>query len=628
MNILSMENVTKGFTEKILFENVSLGINDNDRIGVVGINGTGKSTFLKLAGGNMEPDSGKVVRSSGLAVQCLSQTPEFDDNANIIEYILSGEHPLMKLIRSYETAALQLSASPDDENLQKKLTDLSSKMDESDAWKVETQAKSILNKLGITDLTIKIKELSGGQKKRIALAEALIHPAGLLILDEPTNHIDLETIKWLEDYLSQIKCALMLVTHDRYFLNRVVNRIIEIDKGKLYSYEGNFEYFLEKKTLREVAQNQIEEKRRRLYISELAWIRHGAKARTTKQKARIGRFEEIKAAKTETIKAQLEIPVAYRRLGKKVVEIENISKTFGNKTVIRNFSIIISPGDRIGIVGPNGSGKTVLLNLLAGLILPDPGIISVGETVKIAYYRQNNEDMDTSARMIDFIKKTAEYVESGNGTTISAGQMLERLLFDASHQYSLIKNLSGGERRRLMLARVLMEKPNVLLLDEPTNDLDIQTLEVLEEYLEYFRGVVIVASHDRYFLDKTTDKLLAIKNGGFIQPYNDVDTYLRSLTDEGEKTKPSAKAIKPAEVSSQKLKFTFAESSEFAKIDGVIEKLESEIARLSGEMNDCWSDYVRLRDLTAQQKALQEQLAEKMDRWVHLHELSEEMKKK
>jgi ABC transport system ATP-binding/permease protein len=629
MNILSMENVTKGFNEKILFENVSLGINDNDRIGVVGINGTGKSTFLKLVSGSIEPDSGKIVRSSGLAVQSLSQTPEFDESSSVLEAILHGEHPLMKIISSYETAAHLFSENPGDENLQEKLTELTAKMDMSDAWIVESQAKSTLNKLGISDATAKIKNLSGGQKKRIALAEALIHPADLLIMDEPTNHIDLETIKWLEDYLSQLRGALMLVTHDRYFLNRVVNRIIEIDKGRLYCYDGNFEYFLEKKTLREEAQNQIDEKRRRLYINELAWIRRGAKARTTKQKARISRFEEIKAARKEIVKTVLEIPVAYRRLGKKVLEFDNVSKSFNGKNVIKNFSIIISPGDRIGIVGPNGSGKTVLLNLAAGLMPPVSGSISTGETVRIAYYRQNNEEMDNSARMIDFIKQTAEIVETGNGTTISAGQMLERLLFDSNQQYSLIKNLSGGERRRLMLAKILMEKPNVLLLDEPTNDLDIQTLEVLEEYLEYFRGVVIVASHDRYFLDKTTDKLLAIKTGGIIQPFNDVNSYLKSTAATREETeKPFAKTVKQPEADSKKLKFTFAESREFAVIDSDIGKLEAGIAEISVEMNKCWSDYVRMRELTAKQKALQVQLSEKMDRWVYLHEIAEQMRNK
>ena len=342
----------------------------------------------------------------------------------------------------------------------------------------------------------------------------MIHPSDLLILDEPTNHIDLETIKWLEDYLAQYKSALLLVTHDRYFLNRVVNRILEIDKGRIYFYEGNFEYFLEKKTARQEAQNRIEEKRKRLYISELAWIRRGAKARTTKQKARIKRFEEISTVTKETSESAIELPVAYRRLGNKVIELNNISKSFNGKKVINSFSYIISPGDRIGIAGPNGSGKTVLLNILAQSLTPDSGTVDVGSTVKTAFYRQGNEDMDESMRMIDYIKETAQYVMAKDGSSISAGQMLERFLFDPNQQYSLIKNLSGGERRRLSLAKMLMQQPNVLLLDEPTNDLDIQTLEVLEEYLEYFQGVVIVASHDRYFLDKTTDKILAIKNAG------------------------------------------------------------------------------------------------------------------
>ncbi|MCL4378141.1 MAG: ABC-F family ATP-binding cassette domain-containing protein [Actinobacteria bacterium] len=623
MNILSMENVSKGFTEKILFQNVSFGIKDRDRIGVVGINGVGKSTFLKLICRNIKPDTGSVIGMSGLIIQCLSQNPEFNESITVIEHILNGEHPLIKIIKAYENTMHQLSKNPNDENLQKKLAEHTIGMDESDAWKLEAHAKSILSKLGIPDSRLKIKDLSVGQRKRIALAEALIHPSELLILDEPTNHIDLETIKWLEDYLSQLKSALILVTHDRYFLNRVVNRIIEIDKGKLYSYDGNFEYFLEKKTLREETQNLIEEKRRRLYINELAWIRRGAKARTTKQKARIKRFEGIKAAKTETARVQLEIPAAYRRLGKKVIEFDRVSRSFDGKNVIKNFSIIINPGDRIGIVGPNGAGKTVLLNLIAGLITPDSGEISIGDTVKIAYYRQNNEDMDSSIRMIDYIKQTAEYVETSNGTTISASQMLERLLFDTNQQYSLIKNLSGGERRRLMLAKVLMEKPNVLLLDEPTNDLDIQTLEVLEEYLEYFQGVVIVASHDRYFLDKTTDKLLAIKNGGRIEAYNDVDAYLCSLLYEDEKIKPHYKTGNRSSGASQKIKFTFAESKEFSQIDNVIEKLESAIAKLSDEMNKNWSDYIKLRELAAQQKALQAELAEKMERWVYLHELAE-----
>lgn len=628
-----MENVTKGFSEKNLFEGLSLGIEDNDRIGLVGVNGIGKSTFLKLVSGQMMPDSGRVVRSSDLRIQFLSQSLEFDDNMTVIEHILHGEHLLIKTIREYEIAAKKLNESPNDETLQKKFMDIASKMDSLDAWNIEVQAKSILDKLGISDTERKIAELSGGQRKRIALAEALIQPADLLILDEPTNHIDLETINWLEDFLSQRKGALLLVTHDRYFLNRIVNRIVEIDKGKLYSFEGNFEYFLEKKTQREELQAAIEEKRKRLYINELAWIRRGAKARTTKQKARIQRFEEIKNAEIKIIKEQIEIPVAYRRLGKKAIEINNISKSFDGMVVIKNFSTIINPGDRIGIVGPNGAGKTTLLNLIAGLIKPDKGNISIGETVKISYYRQDNEDLNPAIRAVDFIRETAEYVETDDRRTMSASQMLEQFLFDDTQRYSLIKNLSGGEKRRLLLAKVLMEKPNVLLLDEPTNDLDIQTLEVLEEYLQYFRGVVLVSSHDRYFLEKTTGKLFAVKGDGKIEFYTSVETYNKSLKNIGQKT---AQVLNPDHTSpfetgrqtiipAKKLKFTYAESREFAGIDGEIEELETTLEKITEEMKDNWSNFIKIKELTAKHDKLQKELSQKMDRWVYLHEKAEQI---
>jgi len=632
MNILSMENVSKSFNEKILFDHVSLGIGDSDRIGLVGINGTGKSTFLKIVSGHIEPDSGSIIRANNLTIRSLSQALEFDDSMTVLEHILHGENALMKTIRAYEAIMHQIHQFPNDKSLQRMLAEHTAKMDALDAWNVEAEAKSILSKLGIPDINRSIGELSGGQRKRIALADALIQPADLLILDEPTNHIDLDTIKWLEDYLSQRKKALLLVTHDRYFLNRVVDHIIEIDKGRLYCYDGNFEYFLEKKTLREEAQTSMEEKRKRLYINELAWIRRGAKARTTKQKARIARFRELERVRTTVAKEQLELPVAYRRLGKKVIEFDKVFKSFGEVTVIKNLSIIISPTDRIGIVGPNGAGKTVLLNLIAGLIVPDKGSVSIGDTVKIAYYRQNNEDMDNSIRAIDFIKQTAEYVEANNGSTISASQMLERFLFDGAQQYGFIKNLSGGEKRRLLLAKVLMEKPNVLLLDEPTNDLDIQTLEILEEYLEYFEGAVLIASHDRYFLDKTCDRLLALKGDGGIEFYNDLDAYGRSLLydEELKADKHSEAAASQPIVSAktgQKTKFTFAESREFAQIDSVIGKLEEASAKITEEMSDCWSDHIRLRELSVQQKKLQTELAEKMERWVHLYELAEKMKK-
>jgi len=680
MNILTVENISKAFSEKILFENVSLGIEDSDKIGLVGVNGIGKSTFLKLISGQLEPDSGKITRWQNIRIQCLSQTLEFDENMTVIEHILHEENPVIKTIREYESIALQLNEEPDNENLQKKFAEYIVKIDALDGWNLEIQAKSILSKLGITDANKKIKELSGGQRKRIALAETLIQPADLLILDEPTNHIDLETIKWIEEYLKQRKGALLLVTHDRYFLNRIVNRIVEIDKGNLYSYEGNFEYFLEKKTLREEALAAMEEKRRRLYLNELAWIRRGAKARTTKQKARIQRFEEIKKAEIKVNNDRLDIPVAYTRLGKKVMEINNISKSFGAHVIIKNFSTIITPGDRIGVIGPNGSGKTTLLNLIAGLIKPDIGNIDIGETVKIAYYRQNNEDMDYSIRAIDYIRQTAEYVKTGNGQALSASQMLEQFLFDDSQRYSFIKNLSGGEKRRLLLAKVLMEKPNVLLLDEPTNDLDIQTLEVLEEYLQNLSGCVFVSSHDRYFLEKTTHKLFALKGDGRIEFYNDLQSYDHSLkankinklnfinlsskspSDSSSSFLNSSKSVasavnkniknkisdtsdisnsmapydKTSTVSScnanarslKKTKFTYAENREFAQIESVIEELESSLAKITEEMNNNWSDYVKIKELTDKYNVIQAELGRKMQRWVYLNEIAEQIKLK
>ncbi len=629
MNIISIEDVAKSFNDKILFEQVSLGITDSDRIGVVGINGAGKSTFLKMISGNIEPDSGSIVRGNNLKIQHLSQDLKFNGNMTVLEQILQGENPLMKTVRLYGDIMNRLERAPDDKNLQKMLMEQSARMDELDAWTLESKAKSILSKLGISDISRKVGELSGGQRKRIALAEVLIQPADLLILDEPTNHIDLETIEWLEDYLSRQKGALLLVTHDRYFLDRVVSRIIEIDKGRLYSYNGSFEYYLEKKTLQKEVQTSMEKKRRRLYANELAWIRRGARARTTKQKARIQRFEEIKKAGNKITGKQFEIPAAYTRLGKKVIEFDNVSKSFDGEAVIKNFSFLLSRSDRIGIVGPNGAGKTILLNLIAGLTVPDTGSIDIGKTVRVAYYRQNNEDMDPSVRAIDYIRQTAEYVETGDGGTISAGQMLERFLFESSHQYNLIKSLSGGEKRRLYLAKVLIEKPNVLLLDEPTNDLDIQTLEVLEEYLEYFLGAVLVVSHDRYFLNKTTDRIIAVKSNGKIDFYNDLEAYGRSLSlmESGslKKSKPAEKHKDPVKTN-KKPKFTFAESREFAKIDRIIEKIESSLTGIEQEINDSWSDPLKMKELAARQKILQAELAEKIQRWAYLNELAEKIK--
>ena len=628
MHIVSVEGVSKSYKDKPLFEDTILGINDKDRIGLVGINGTGKSTFLKIIANITDPDKGKVVYGQNISIKYLPQTPELDENMTALEHILSSEKPLIRAIRMYETAASQLEKNPENTSLQNKLSQYGSEIDALEGWNSEFEAKSILDRLGVKDTHKKIRELSGGMRKRIALAESLIQPSDLLILDEPTNHIDLDTIKWLEDYLKNRKGALLLVTHDRYFLNRIINRILEIDKGHIYSYEGNFEYFLEKKTLRQHSEASAEEKRRRLFLNELSWIRRGAKARTTKQKARIKRFEEIKESIAKPGEEELQVPVAYTRLGKKVIEINNVFKSYGEVPVIKNLSTIILRDDRIGIVGPNGSGKTTLLNLISGIISPDGGSIDIGETVKIAYYRQNNEDMDSSIRVIDYIKQTAEYVETKEGRIISASQMLDRLLFEGSHKYSLIKNLSGGERRRLLMAKILMEKPNVLLLDEPTNDLDIQTLEILEEYIEYFEGAVLIASHDRYFLDKTANKILAIKPQGKIEFFNDLDSYFASLNpiqtkETSVKTLPSKLKNTYKETAANKVKLTYLENKELSLIDDEIEDLENKLKEITKEMEICWSDFQKTNDLSLKYKTSQEELDKKMQRWVYLNEKAE-----
>ena len=627
MNILSMKNVSKSFSEKVLFEDISFGLEDNDRIGLVGINGTGKSTFLKILSGQMEPDRGSIVRSSGSTVKYLPQNLEFDKDMTVLEHILQGNHPVMRAIREYESTANKLHRSPDNKKLQAELIRRASEMEALNGWNFEVEAKSILTRLGIDDVNRKIGELSGGHKRRIALAEALIRPSDLLVLDEPTNHIDFEAIKWLENYLTARKGALLIVTHDRYFLNRVVSRIVEIDKGRLYNYAGNFEYFLEARTKRGEIDDIMERRRKRLYVNELKWIRQGAKARTTKQKARIVRFGDLKKASRNTADEKLDLPAAYRRLGKKVIELDNVSKSFEGQIVLKDFSILLSQTDRIGIVGLNGMGKTILLDLIAGLAEPDNGKVSAGKTVKVAYYRQGNDDMDHSMRVIDYIRETAEFVETSNGHRISASQMLERFLFDANHQYSIIGNLSGGERRRLLLAKTLLEKPNVLLLDEPTNDLDIQTLEVLEEYLQVFEGAVLAISHDRYFLDKVADRIIAVKEDGRTVFYNDLDIYEKSLKTKGpavpKKTKVSSRQKSP----SKKKRFTYAEDKEFKGIDSDIEKLESMLSVIEKEMTENWSDHKKMQELAIKQKELQGQLNEKMEHWIYLNELAEEINK-
>jgi ABC transport system ATP-binding/permease protein len=563
MNIISMEDISKSFSHKPLLENISFGMTENEKVGLLGINGSGKSTFLKIITGHLSPDSGKITKRGALRIGYLSQSIESRKDMDVLEYVFNSDDVLMRTIRQYNSVTVALQDDPGNKELGKELASLTSRMDVLDAWNIEAQAKAVLDRLNIKDHRQKISTLSGGQLKRAALAQTLIQPSDLLILDEPTNHIDLEAVRWLEGYISSMKGALLLVTHDRYFLSRLVTRIIEIDKGSLYSYEGNFEGFLEKKAERQQARAAIEQKRRRLYLNELAWMRRGAKARTTKQKARIARFEKLRDSKTEVEEQRLEIPTAYRRLGNKAIELYSVTKSYGDMKIVDGLSHIIKPGERIGLVGPNGSGKTTLLNLISGSLAPDKGSIDIGETVKISYYRQDSEDMDPATRAIDYIRETAEYFETRQGRTVSASQMLEQFLFDDATQYSYLKDLSGGEKRRLMLTRVLMERPNVLLLDEPTNDLDIQTLEALEEYLEYFNGVVIAASHDRYFLEKTTERLIALEGEGRTSFYNDLLSYEKSLGQAKPDKAPKALQEHPSE----KKKFSYREKIEYEQIE-------------------------------------------------------------
>ena len=631
MNILSAENLSKSYGMKRLFNHISFGIDDNDKIGLIGVNGTGKSTFLKIISGLEETDEGKVTVGSAVEIQYLSQNPDFNPQDTVLEQVFKGYSPLMKLLREYEQVMLAASHSPGDEAMQKRLIVLGQQMDAMNGWQLESEAKSILTKLGITDFEAQVGQLSGGQRKRIALAGALIHPADLLILDEPTNHIDNDTVAWLEDYLHKRRGALLLITHDRYFLDRVVNRIIELDKGNLYSYTGNYSKFLELKMQREADQEVSESKRQNLLKSELAWMRKGAKARTTKQKARIDRFEELSAQKVDLSREKVEITVGASRLGRKIIELSHVSKTFGERTVIDDFSYIVLRDDRMGIVGANGSGKSTLLNMIINQVVPDSGFVEIGQTVRIGYFSQESADMDENLRVIEYIKEEANFIPAADGGIITASQMLERFLFSSDAQWTPISKLSGGEKRRLYLLRILMASPNVLLLDEPTNDLDIQTLTILEDYLDDFPGAVIVVSHDRYFLDRVVEKVFAFESDGFIRQYvGGYSDYSQTVKQQTNADRSQGKTVEAKESQNEKSKervrkFTFKEQKEYAEIDAVIASVENEIKVVSNRINATGSDFSLLQELTGVQQQLETKLEELLERWTYLNELAEEI---
>ncbi len=629
MNIITIENIYKSYSEKKLLEDVSLGINDGEKIGVLGINGTGKSTLLKIIAEVETYDSGKITKARNVNIEYLPQNPDFDGDLTVIEQVFKGTSPVMKLISEYEYTLEKLSQNSEDNNLQTKLLSLNQQMDTMNAWQLESEAKSILTKLGISNFDDKIKLLSGGQKKRIALASALINPCDLLILDEPTNHMDNDTIIWLEEYLNNRKGSLVMITHDRYFLDRVVNRIIEVDEGSLYSYLGNYTKFLESKQEREESLIASERKRKSIFRKELEWIQRGAKARSTKQKARIDRFEQLKEDKFEIDDNNIDVFVSSSRLGKKVIEINNISKSFDSKKILNDFEYTISKGDKIGIIGNNGCGKSTLINMIVGNIQPDSGNIDIGTTVKVGYFSQENEHMDGNLRVIEYIKEEAECMYTADNKHISASTMLERFLFTKEAQWSLISKLSGGEKRRLYLLRVLMKSPNVLILDEPTNDLDIQTLTILEEYLDGFDGSVITVSHDRYFLDRVVNKILSFKGDSTIEYYvgnysnykdfcsQNEDIVIKEVVEKKEKNSYKKKDTR--------IKFTFKEQKEYEEIDEVIEKLEKEISDIDESVNGCGSDFEKLQKLTKQKEELETTLEEKLERWEYLNDLAEKI---
>ncbi|UTR08923.1 ABC-F family ATP-binding cassette domain-containing protein [Evansella sp. LMS18] len=630
MSIFRVENLHKTYGEKVLFNHITFSVGEKERIGLIGVNGTGKSSLMKVLAGIEGKEAGEMYHANDFKIEYLPQEPELKEDLTVLDQVYFGDAPIMKAMRGYETALLDLEKDPADEGKQKKLAKMQQKMDEEEAWEANTIAKTILTKLGITEFSKQVQYLSGGQKKRVAIAKALIQPVDLLLLDEPTNHLDNETIEWLEQHLAQYRGALMLITHDRYFLNRVTNRIFELDQGELYQYEGNYELFLEKKAEREEVAEQRESKRQNLLRRELAWLKRGAKARTTKQKARIQRAEKLQDEKGLTEKGEVDFAIGSVRLGKKVIELEEVSKAYEGKQLIKNLSYLIVPGERLGIIGPNGTGKSTLLNIMAGRAKPDSGSVETGETVKIGYYTQDHEDLDGSLKVIEYIKAVAEVVQTADGRVITAEQMLERFMFPRPVQWTHIHRLSGGERRRLYLLKVLMGEPNVLFLDEPTNDLDTQTLSVLEDYLDQFPGVVITVSHDRYFLDRVVDHLLVFEGTGNVSRYQ--GSYSEFMEEKKQQT--PAKAQKGESSSShghgkqeksKPKKLSYKDQKEWEGIEERIAALEERLEQLEKEIMESGSNLDRARDLYEEQNKVEAELEQAMERWEELSLLVEEI---
>jgi ABC transport system ATP-binding/permease protein len=633
LNILSAEKISKSYSEKILLNEISVGISEGEKIGLIGINGTGKSTLLKVLAGVETPDAGRMITGNNVKIEYLSQNPCFEAGLTVLQQVFKGSTPVMQLLREYEETLQKVQQEPGNGQLEKRLVALTQRMDAMDAWTLESEAKNILTRLGIYDFEADVATLSGGQRKRIAMASALISPADLLILDEPTNHIDNDTVDWLESYLGKQKGALLMVTHDRYFLERVANRIIELDQGKLYSYQANYSRFLEMKAEREELQQASDRKRQGLLRKELEWIRRGAQARSTKQKARIDRFEKLQEVQGAAAQGSIEVKTGAARLGRKIIELEHIDKSFSGVEFIHDFSYLLLRDDRIGIIGPNGMGKSTLLKIIAGRLRPDHGRVDTGETVKIGVFAQENDAMDENLRVIEYIREEAEIINTSEGS-ITASQMLERFLFPPNVQWTPVGKLSGGEKRRLYLLRVLMGAPNILLLDEPTNDLDIQTLTILENYLDDFPGAVIVVSHDRYFLDRMVSKLFSFEGKGVIRQfagnYSDYRESLQAIEESAGKSKSAGTDRERHNEENKKgktLKMSFKEQKEFEQIDDIVAGLEEEMKEIKAAIHAAASDYERLQELLTRQQQRQEQLDAAVERWTYLNELAEEIQK-
>lgn len=598
MNLLTMEHITKSYTDRILLNDVAFSINENEKIGVIGINGMGKSTLLKVAAGIEPYDSGKISMGNHVKISYLPQTPQFAEDDTVLSAAIAGN------------------------------------IDELNQWTIEADARSMLNQLGFTDYEEKVSHMSGGQKKRIALVKALLTPADILVLDEPTNHLDNAMSEWLEDYLIQFRGAILMVTHDRYFLDRVSNRIVEVDQGALYHYPGNYSEFVRLKEERQNIALATEKKRKNLLRTELEWLHRGARARSTKQKAHIDRIKAMQEMKDIQEEKQVAMDSVVTRMGNKTIELSHISKAYGSKVLLQDYNYIFLKNDRIGIIGPNGCGKSTLLKIIDGILEPDTGSVDVGQTIKIGYFSQENEYMDESLKVIDYVKEVGEYITTSDGK-ITAAQMLENFLFDGTMQWSKIEKLSGGEKRRLYLLRVLMSAPNVLILDEPTNDLDIQTLTILEDYLDRFDGIVIVVSHDRYFLDRTVRRIFAFEGNGVIRQseggYSDYlirlelekpEEELPASVKKDERKADSKKSWKGGE---KKLKFSFKEQREFETIDDDIAALEEKIEAADADILKNATNSAKLAELMAEKESLEQQLEEKMDRWVYLNDLNEQI---